>query len=436
MTRDLYTNGTYSGPIVERTTKVVELGDAPAAGADMEAIAERCAVQLRRHEGLYDPIILAALREYHAAAVAPLVAERDAALQMLRRIGIYASKLTGDPENVSADDGAKIDRCMSDPFQAEDLVCDRIGSLECDVASLEAERDQWKSNAEVWQHVASESAAERWRRRFDDAVLKLGKRASEAEVERDRLRGELEQVWNSSQEAQCEVIRLLYTTGVGIPSGTAVDFATYASQTIGNLRHTLTAAQADAARLRAAWHPSTVAPQCEAGDRVLVVVTERPRHGADLQSRIILLEAEESGWRSRDDRYAGYTPSDGDYWALERDILPRIDAALAGEPVAEPPDLVLAEAAKLRDENDQVRAALKEWHTARESLSGDCASLGISGHSRDSGKWGGELARRCEPLRRFCSKLFYGQAYRGVPRIDAALAGEPVAGPATEGGEA
>lgn len=39
MTRDLYPNGSYSGPIVERTTKVVELGDALAAGVvDLEAI--------------------------------------------------------------------------------------------------------------------------------------------------------------------------------------------------------------------------------------------------------------------------------------------------------------------------------------------------------------------------------------------------------------
>lgn len=40
------------------------------------------------------------------------------------------------------------------------------------------------------------------------------------------------------------------------------------------------------------------------------------------------------------------------------------------------------------------------WAKARESLSGDCKELGISGSREDSGRWGDELAKRCEPLRK------------------------------------
>ena len=72
MTRELYPNGTYSGPIVERTTKVVELGDVPG-GADLEEIAVRTFPEDGGRAGR----CLLALREYHAVAVAPLVAERD-----------------------------------------------------------------------------------------------------------------------------------------------------------------------------------------------------------------------------------------------------------------------------------------------------------------------------------------------------------------------
>lgn len=42
-----------------------------------------------------------------------------------------------------------------------------------------------------------------------------------------------------------------------------------------------------------------------------------------------------------------------------------------------------------------------DWAKARESLSWDCAHvLGISGSREDSGRWGEELAKRCESLRK------------------------------------
>lgn len=54
-----------------------------------------------------------------------------------------------------------------------------------------------------------------------------------------------------------------------------------------------------------------------------------------------------------------------------------------------------------REEIEQLRKALREWYTARETLSSDCKRLGIS--SSDAAKWGQELSRRCEPLRKFCA---------------------------------
>lgn len=62
-----------------------------------------------------------------------------------------------------------------------------------------------------------------------------------------------------------------------------------------------------------------------------------------------------------------------------------------------------AELAAAKGRAGELEGALREWHRSRESLSGDCARLGIT--SSDTAKWGLELARRCEPLRAFCSAL-------------------------------
>ena len=67
-----------------------------------------------------------------------------------------------------------------------------------------------------------------------------------------------------------------------------------------------------------------------------------------------------------------------------------------------------AEVERLRGENEEMRAKLLEWIEARNSLSADCQSLGISSGSDDSAKWGHELAVRCAPLRVFCERLFWG----------------------------
>ncbi len=66
-----------------------------------------------------------------------------------------------------------------------------------------------------------------------------------------------------------------------------------------------------------------------------------------------------------------------------------------------------------RWELNQVRGVLYHWYLTRNSLSADCKDLGISGHARDSGRWGQELSARCEPLRTFCDGYFAS----GVCRI-------------------
>jgi len=57
---------------------------------------------------------------------------------------------------------------------------------------------------------------------------------------------------------------------------------------------------------------------------------------------------------------------------------------------------------------DEIIEALYEWWVARETLSGDCKDLGISGHTKDSARWGDELSRRSAPLRTMCQEIFKG----------------------------
>ena len=66
--------------------------------------------------------------------------------------------------------------------------------------------------------------------------------------------------------------------------------------------------------------PSEEMPEIEAGDRVLIIVVERPHANALLQPRLVLLEATEDGWTSPDETYGGYTPGDGVLWSLEQDV--------------------------------------------------------------------------------------------------------------------
>ena len=63
------------------------------------------------------------------------------------------------------------------------------------------------------------------------------------------------------------------------------------------------------------------ADTAEPGDRVLVLVYERPRYGAQSRPRLVTLEATEHGWESSDPSYGGYGPEDGVLWAWERDII-------------------------------------------------------------------------------------------------------------------
>lgn len=57
-----------------------------------------------------------------------------------------------------------------------------------------------------------------------------------------------------------------------------------------------------------------------AGDRVCVIVRERPYANARVRSRLVILVATETGWDAIEDAYAGYTPADGYLWSLERDV--------------------------------------------------------------------------------------------------------------------
>lgn len=76
---------------------------------------------------------------------------------------------------------------------------------------------------------------------------------------------------------------------------------------------------------------------------------------------------------------------------------------------------VLDRAEELQAEVKRLRVIEKaavEWLKLRDSLSGDCESLGIG--SGDGAKWGAELARRCEPLRRVMSDHVYGPREPGL----------------------
>lgn len=67
--------------------------------------------------------------------------------------------------------------------------------------------------------------------------------------------------------------------------------------------------------------PTEGLPECEAGDRVVLIVNERlDRRSLRKTRRLVILEATEVGWMSPDMVYAGYTPHDAEFWSMERDV--------------------------------------------------------------------------------------------------------------------
>lgn len=67
--------------------------------------------------------------------------------------------------------------------------------------------------------------------------------------------------------------------------------------------------------------PAEGLPECEAGDRVLLIVHERTnRQSVRKTRRLVILEATETGWISADPIYDGYTPHDAELWSMERDV--------------------------------------------------------------------------------------------------------------------
>lgn len=66
--------------------------------------------------------------------------------------------------------------------------------------------------------------------------------------------------------------------------------------------------------------PSEELPECEAGDRVLLIVCERETSRSPFRPKMVILEATEDGWYSPDETYTGYFPSDSVLWAYEKNV--------------------------------------------------------------------------------------------------------------------
>ena len=60
----------------------------------------------------------------------------------------------------------------------------------------------------------------------------------------------------------------------------------------------------------------------------------------------------------------------------------------------------------------ELAAAVLDWLRLRNGLSADCRALGVGSGAQDSGRWGEELARRCEPLRRAAERYAREQGER------------------------
>lgn len=60
--------------------------------------------------------------------------------------------------------------------------------------------------------------------------------------------------------------------------------------------------------------PSEGLPQCDVGNRILLIVIERlDRRSIRKTPRLVILERTEIGWTSPDAVYAGYSVEDGDF---------------------------------------------------------------------------------------------------------------------------
>lgn len=61
--------------------------------------------------------------------------------------------------------------------------------------------------------------------------------------------------------------------------------------------------------------------ELDVGDRILGIVREARYPGGKPRPLLILLEATEDGWRSPDERFAGYSVYDCELWAYERNVV-------------------------------------------------------------------------------------------------------------------
>jgi len=78
--------------------------------------------------------------------------------------------------------------------------------------------------------------------------------------------------------------------------------------------------------------PSEEMPrELDCGDRILGVVYEAPPCGRKVRPHLILLEATEYGWRSPDPFYSGYSVTDCEFWAHEKDVACDASARAAWE---------------------------------------------------------------------------------------------------------
>lgn len=65
--------------------------------------------------------------------------------------------------------------------------------------------------------------------------------------------------------------------------------------------------------------PSEELPDCDCGDRVVGIVRYREHKRGKLLPHVVVLVAEENGWRDVED--AGYDIHDCELWTLERDLV-------------------------------------------------------------------------------------------------------------------
>ena len=70
--------------------------------------------------------------------------------------------------------------------------------------------------------------------------------------------------------------------------------------------------------------PSEEWPRCDCGDRVVGIVRYRETGDAKIRPHIVVLVAEESGWRDVED--GGHTLEDCELWTMECDLVQISDA--------------------------------------------------------------------------------------------------------------